>query len=449
MKFLRKDSAVCWEVTKKKTNNIRLIINENTPSKGNKFMLTRRALFKLSAGTAISTVLPKNLFATEKNQRVVPDYEKPMFDLPAKIKEPVVIEKIELLKRGSTYFVRTRSTGGAIGLIQTKQIEHFIPIFEKLVAPHFIGKDARRIETLIDEVYVANYKNAGLPFWCPVAYVEQSTLDLLGKAADKPVGELLGGVLRKEVPVYLSGSRRETTAEEEVDIYVKGIEATGCKTVKFKIGGRMSRNLDVYPGRTETLIKLARQRLGDNIILYADANGSYNAQKGIEIGKMLESLNFGFFEEPCPWEELSETQAVTKALNIPVAFGEQDSSLWQFQWMIKNSVMDIVQPDINYNGGLIRTARVAKMAARTGMKIVPHNTQTGAASVNILQFASCTPNIGPFMEHSWRRPQQPQSWFSPNFIINNGRLAVPNGPGFGVEFDPDYMSRAEIVAVII
>ena len=92
MKFLRKDSAVCWEVTKKKTNNIRLIINENTPSKGNKFMLTRRALFKLSAGTAISTVLPKNLFATEKNQRVVPDYEKPMFDLPAKIKEPVIIE---------------------------------------------------------------------------------------------------------------------------------------------------------------------------------------------------------------------------------------------------------------------------------------------------------------------------------------------------------------------
>jgi len=411
-------------------------------------VLTRRALLKLSAGAALGAVIPTNLLAAEKTQRVIPDYEKPMFDLPGKIKEPVIIKTIELLKRGSTYFVRTQSTGGAIGLIQTKQIEHFIPIFEKLVAPHFISKDARQIETLIDEIYVANYKNAGLPFWCPVAYVEQSVLDLLGKVANKSVGELLGGVLRKEIPVYLSGSRRNTTAEEEVDVYVRGIEVTGCKVVKFKIGGRMSRNLDAYPGRTGTLIKLARQRFGHDIILYADANGSYNAQKGIEVGRMLESLNFAFFEEPCPWEEISETQAVTKALNIPVACGEQDSSLWQFQWMMKNGVMDIVQPDINYNGGLIRTARVAKMAAGVGMKIVPHNTQTSAASVNILQFASCTPNIGPFMEHSWRRPQQSQSWFSPNFIIKNGSLVVPDGPGFGIEINPDYLSRAEVVARI-
>ncbi len=411
-------------------------------------MLTRREWLKLAAGTAVGAVVPGNLLGTEKTERVIPDYEKPMFDLPGKVKEPVVIEKIELLKRGSTYFVRTRSAGGAVGLIQTKQIEYFVPIFEKLVAPHFIGKDARLIETLVDEVYVANYKIAGLPFWCPVAYIEQSVLDLLGKVAGKTVGEMLGGVIRKEVPVYLSGSARNTTAEQEVGIYARGIEATGCRTVKFKIGGRMSRNLDAYPGRTETLVKLARKTLGDDITLYADANGSYDAKKGIEVGRMLESLNFVFFEEPCPWEELTETQAVTKALDIPVACGEQDSSLWRFQWMIKNGVMNIVQPDINYNGGLIRTARVAKMAAGAGMKIVPHNTQSGAASVNILQFASCTPNIGPFMERTWRRPQQSQNWFKPNFIIKNGVLHVPDGPGFGIEIDPDYLSKAESVAVI-
>ena len=411
-------------------------------------MLTRREWLKLAAGTAVGAVLPANLMGTEKSERVIPDYEKPMFGLPGKVREPGVIEKIELLKRGNTYFVRTRSAGGAVGLIQTKQIEHFVSIFEKLVAPHFIGKDARQIETLVDEVYIANYKIAGMPFWCPVAYIEQSVLDLLGKVAGKSVGEILGGVVRKEVPVYLSGATRGTTAEQEVDIYARGVEATGCRTVKFKIGGRMSRNLDAYPGRTETLVKLARKSLGDDITLYADANGSYDAKKGIEVGRMLESLNFVFFEEPCPWEELTETQAVTKALDIPIACGEQDSSLWRFQWMIKNGVMNIVQPDINYNGGLIRTARVAKMAAVAGMKIVPHNTQSGAASVNILQFASCTPNIGPFMEHTWRRPQQSKEWFTPNFIIKNGVLRVPDGPGFGVEIDPDYLSKAESVVVI-
>ena len=93
-----------------------------------------------------------------------------------------------------------------------------------------------------------------------------------------------------------------------------------------------------------------------------------------------------FFEEPCPFEELSETQRVAKELKIPIAFGEEIYSLWHFQWMLENGVMKIVQPDINYNGGLIRAIRVARIAQKLGRTIVPHNTQTGVSSVNIIQF---------------------------------------------------------------
>src|SRR5204863_214462 len=85
-----------------------------------------------------------------------------------------------------------------------------------------------------------------------------------------------------------------------------------------------------YFVRTEKILRLAREKLGDKTILYADANGSYNPAKAIEIGRMMESLNYQFFEEPCPFEELSETQEVARALKIPVAFGEQNYSLWQF-----------------------------------------------------------------------------------------------------------------------
>ena len=212
-----------------------------------------------------------------------------------------------------------------------------MPIFEKLVAPFFIGKDARDIETLIDGVYLENYKLASIPFWCPVAYCEQSILDLLGKVAGKSVGAMLGGVLRQSVPVYLSGSDRILKAEEEVDVYVRGTAETGTKIVKFKIGGRMSGNLDTYPGRTDTILKLGRKLLGDKTILYADANGSYDVPHAIEIGRLMESLNYTFFEEPCPFEELSETQAVAKELKIPIAFGEQLYSLWHFRWCWKTA----------------------------------------------------------------------------------------------------------------
>jgi L-alanine-DL-glutamate epimerase-like enolase superfamily enzyme len=295
-------------------------------------------------------------------------------------------------------------------------------------------------------VYTAHYKLAGQAFWLPVGSVEQSLLDLLGHVAKKSIVELMGGMLRKEIPVYLSGSARELKAEEEVDIYVRGVEATGAKAVKFKIGGRMSRNADAYPGRTDTLLKLARKRLGDRMILYADANGSYDAEKGIEVGRMLQDLNFQFFEEPCPWEEISETKKVADKLDIKIAVGEQDASLWRFQWMMETGVMQIVQPDLNYNGGFIRAARVARMARKFGIPIVPHNTQTGAPGVKIVQFAAAIPNAGEYMEYPWRKPEKAESWYSPNLFIRNGAIAVPTGPGFGLDYDATDLAAAKPVS---
>jgi len=372
------------------------------------------------------------------------DYKKPVFNLHSFFTAPVKIASIELLQAYGQFFLRTRSADGAEGIIRTKDIADYVQILAHRVIPHFVGKDARDLERLIDEVYAAdsNYKLAGQEFWCPVAYIEQSLFDLMGKALKKPAGELMGGVLRKEIPVYLSGSGRDTTAEEEVEVYAREVARTGAKAVKFKIGGRMSDNRDAYPERTGKLLELAQKSLAGKVTLMADANGSYDAKNAIEIGKRLEGMKYLWFEEPCPWEELSETKKVADALEMKVAFGEQDSSLWLFQWMIDNKVMDVVQPDLNYNGGFIRAAKVARMARKAGMWICPHNTQTGAATVNILQFAATTANIGPWMEYVSRKPPRKESWYSPNFDIKDGVIPVPGGPGMGLEFDPDFVKNA-------
>jgi L-alanine-DL-glutamate epimerase-like enolase superfamily enzyme len=375
----------------------------------------------------------------------LPEYQKPLFDLRRHVPNPVKIVSIELLQSGRSYFVRTRSTDGVEGVVLTKDMEDFVPILLRRVIPRFLGKDARDVESLVDEVYVANYKLAGQAFWCPVAYVEQSIFDLLGKTAKKTAAELMGGVLRKEIPVYLSGSAREATADEEVDVYVRGVEATGAKAVKFKIGGRMSANRDAAPGRTDKLLEIAHKKLGGKVALMADANGSYDARRGIEIGKRLQEMKYLFYEEPCPWEEMSETKKVADALDIKIAYGEQNSSLWQFNWLIQGKYIDVVQPDLNYNGGFTRAARVARMARKAGMWICPHNTQTGAASVNILQFAASTPNVAPFMEYAWRAPLKKESWYAPNFEVVNGVIPVPTGPGLGLTFDPEFLKKASVV----
>jgi len=407
--------------------------------------MNRRNFLTSSAGAgALAASFPGRAAAQEAAHG---DYRAPLFQLHKFFKNPVKIQSIELLHSGKNYFVRTRSADGVVGVAETKNMELYIPILMQLVIPFYLGKDARDLETLVDGVYTEgfNYKLAGQAFWCPVAYVEQSLWDLLGRTAGKPAHELMGGAVRKEIAVYLSGSERLTTAEEEVGVYERGVEVTGAKAVKFKIGGRMSENRDPFPGRTQQIIELARKRLGGKVALYSDANGSYTAEKAIEIGKVLEANGFVWFEEPCPWEELSETKKVADALSLKVAFGEQDYSLWLFQWMIDNKVMDVVQLDLSYNGGFVRAARVARMARNAGLWFVPHNTQTGAASVNILQVASVIPNTGPYMEYAWRKPQQPESWYSPQFILKNGGLPVPMTPGLGVDFDADFLKRATIV----
>lgn len=404
-------------------------------------MKMNRRHFLLTGGAAA-------MAAPAPEKKVIPWYEEPFLAIHKKVKAPVKIARIQLLKAGADYFLEVTSTDGARGICRTKQIEDYIPILYRRVAPSFLNKDARDIETLVDDVYTVNYKMAGQAFWCPVAYVEQAIFDLLGKTAGVPVGELLGGVIRKEIPVYLSGSGRETTAEEEVDVYVRGVAETKAKAVKFKIGGRMSRNLDAYPGRTETMMKLARKRLGDQVIINADANGSYNAEKAIEVGRMLEDLNVFFFEEPCPWEELGETQKVAAALKkVRIAAGEQDASLWRFLWMMENKVVRIVQPDLNYNGGFVRALRVARMAKKFGLPIVPHNTQTGASAVNIVQFASAVENIGGYMEFPHRGNEKKETWYSPAFQIRNGTIRVPDAPGLGIEFDPAYLAKAVKISI--
>src|SRR5215217_7041166 len=127
------------------------------------------------------------------------------------------------------------------------------PILLRLVIPYFIGKDARQLEDHLFGVYrhQDNYKFQGLALWCAVALVEFAILDLLGRISGQSFGQLLGGVIRSSMPFYVASGRRDTTPDQEIDYLKSLIDETGAKAIKFRVGGRMSRNQDAMPGRTE------------------------------------------------------------------------------------------------------------------------------------------------------------------------------------------------------
>ena len=362
------------------------------------------------------------------------------------INSPLVVQSIELLRKGPEYFVRVWSRDGAEGIAVTNsRAEYLYPILNKLIAPYFIGKDARDLESHLFGVYRyrSNYKLQGLALWCPLAWVEFALLDMMGRVTGKSIGELLGGVIRQEVPFYVASGRRDTTPQQEVEYLAKLIDETGARAVKFRVGGRMSRNADAMSGRTERLIPLARETLGDQIAIHADANSSYDPPKAIEVGRMLQDINAVYFEEPCPFDHLEDTKRVADALTLPVAGGEQEYSQRRFRWTIYNRGVDIVQPDLHYYGGLMRSTRVARMAALAGMPTTVH-ISGGFGFVYMLHFASYTPDIGLYQEYK-RNIENYSNWFDPHLEIKNGAITVPKGPGVGITDIGDLLKGAKPV----
>ena len=353
----------------------------------------------------------------------------------ADFKAPVIIDSMRLLRKGDEYFVHVRSKDGAEGVsvVNPPRGEYLDRIAKQLVLPFFIGKDARDLENLLWELYrwKDNYKLQGLALWSPQAWAEFAILDMLGRIAQKPMGALLGNIVRTEVACYVASGRRDTTPEAEVEYLRKLIEESGARAVKFRVGGRMSRNADASPGRTERLIPLARNVLGAGIDLHADANSSYDPPQAIRVGRMLEEINAVYFEEPCPFDHHEDTKVVADTLTIPVAGGEQESSEWRFRWTVANRGTDIVQPDLFYYGGMIRSIRVARMAAVAKIPTTAH-ISGGFGFVYMLHFASCVPDIGRYQEYKLGLGVY-GSWLDPPIVVRDGKMSVPTGSGAGIK----------------
>jgi L-alanine-DL-glutamate epimerase-like enolase superfamily enzyme len=363
------------------------------------------------------------------------------------ITSPVVISSIRLLRKDRDHFIHVRSKDGAEGIaLDNSRATYLHPILNQLVAPFFVGKDARNLEPLLWDLYrnASNYKLQGLAFWSVQAWVEFAILDMLGRIANKSMGQLLGGVVRREVPFYVASDNRNTTPAQEAE-YLKGlVQETGAKAVKFRLGGRMNRNVDAMPGRTENLIPAVRKTLGDAIDIHGDANSSYDPPQAIKVGRVLEEYKAVYYEEPCPFDHHEDTKKVADALRIPVSGGEQEYSERGFRWMIYNRGVDIVQPDLHYYGGMIRSLRVARMAALAGMPTTVH-ISGGFGFVYMLHFSSCVRDIGRYQEYK-RNIERYADWFSPKLQIRNGALTIPEGPGVGIKDIGAVLKGASVVA---
>jgi len=365
---------------------------------------------------------------------------------------PVIIETLELLRSENSFLCRVRSTDGAEGIsVGHSELRTLWPMFLNNLQRFFIGQDARELDLIFERVYIYNFnfRYNGRSLGIPLATIEFAILDMLGRIANKSMGQLIGEIHNPEVGVYMATEFRHLPLEEHFERIKETVAEYDVNALKIKVGYQYAGTTDIHyaglPGKTEKLIPLVRKTYGDDFSLYADSNGYYTASEAIRVGKILEEYEYRYFEEPVLYWHFEDIKQVADALTIPIANGEQDQSFYNFRWLIANDGLEIVQPDNYYFGGYIRSMKVARMANAFGKTCVPHMSGGGLGYLYDIHFVSAIPNAGPHHETHGLRTHVPFECPTSTLKIMNGKIKVPTGPGLGIDIDPEFTKKHQVV----
>ena len=375
-----------------------------------------------------------------------PVFKKELFS------SPVIIKTIELLQYNNSYLCRVHSEDGAEGIsVAHPDMPIFTPIFLRRLRSFFIGQDARELDLLLETVirYNLNFRLNGMAIGLPLATIEFAILDMMGKIAGKPVAQLISEIHNPEVGLYMATEFRELPLEEHFARIKDEVARYDVNALKIKVGFMWGGNRDIHykgiPGKSEKLISMIREYYGDNMALYADANGYYDVGEAIRIGRILEEYKYAYFEEPVMYYHFDDIKKVADALSIPITNGEQDQNFYNFRWLLAHDGLGIVEPDTYYFGGFIRSMKVARMAQAFGKTCVPHMTGGGLGFLYNALFVSALPNAETHHEFKGFGTKVRYECPTSPLKIVNGRMKAPTGPGLGVNIDPAFVAKHQSV----
>lgn len=357
------------------------------------------------------------------------------------------ISKIETFSTEFVGFVRVTAEDGSQGWGQVSTYNSDISslVLHRQVAPHALGADAFDIETLMRIIPEREHKFPGSYLRRAMGGLDTALWDLRGRLEGKSVCELMGGT-PKRLRAYASSMKRDITPEAEADRFRRLRDTHGFDAFKFRVAAEYGHDVDEWPGRTEAIVPAIRRALGDEVSLLVDANSGFSPKRAIEVGRMLEDNGIEHFEEPCLYWELEETRQVADALDVAVTGGEQDCDLSIWRHMIAMRAVDVIQPDVCYLGGMVRTRKVAEMGAAAGLPCTPHSANLSLVTLFTMHLLGAIPNAGKYLEFSIEEadyyPWQYGLFRNDPYRVEGGMVTIPSEPGWGIEIDEDWLARA-------
>ncbi|MFV1441626.1 MULTISPECIES: mandelate racemase/muconate lactonizing enzyme family protein [unclassified Phaeobacter] len=344
-------------------------------------------------------------------------------------------------------FVRVTSEDGqqGWGQVSTYNSDLTCEILHRQVAPWALGRGMDALEAVITEIPLREHKYPGTYLRRAIAGFDTAVWDWRGRVAEKPVAVLLGGS-PGPVRAYASSMRRDITPLDEADRLKTLRDSHGFDAFKVRVGAECSEDRDEWPGRTETIIPTIRAALGDQVSLLVDGNSGFSPKRAIEVGQRLQDHGYEHFEEPCPYWMLEQTAEVTRTLDLDVAGGEQDWDLQVWRRMIEMRAVDIIQPDILYLGGMTRSMQVAQLGAAAGLPCTPHCANLSLVTLFTMHMLRAVDLPGRYLEFSIEGddyyPWQRDLFVTDPFRIDNGQATVTDQPGWGIEINPEWLSKS-------
>lgn len=341
--------------------------------------------------------------------------------------------------------VELRTDEGLAGWGQCSgSVESAPQIIERQYAARLLGQNPCDWQRLWHEMGGLTGGHYGI-----ISGLEIALLDLAGKAAGGPVYKLLGGAFRDKVRVYATGLYK-LERWDSLDAWREGLveEALGYKEQGF---GATKLKIGFVPRADVGLVHAVRDAVGPEMGLAVDANCAWDAATAIWVGRQVESANLAWYEEPLPPTDLEGYREVRRALAIPVSGGEGLAGLHPFKELIQTRSVDIVQPDIIICGGFSAMQRVQTLADANHVRLVPHCWGSAIPFAASLHYLATIPDgppsitpTEPLLEYDRSENPLREELLTEPLRREGSFLHVPQGPGLGIEINPDVLEKYRI-----
>jgi L-alanine-DL-glutamate epimerase-like enolase superfamily enzyme len=302
-----------------------------------------------------------------------------------------------------------------------------------------VGEDPRDVERLWQKMYrgLIYIGRRGIALHA-LSGIDIALWDVKGKSEGKPVHELLGGAKHDKVRAYASMLMPETT--DETAERVSALREEGFTAVKLGWGplGKDAKH-DVR------LAAAAKEAAGDDeILIDAGFGDSGDPKTAIEVARELEQLGVFWREEPFEPDEYEAYAELTDTVDIRVAAGEQDTTVWGFRELIERAHVDLVQPDVTRCGGITEWLRIAELAREHGVETVPHAWKSGIIKAASLQCNAVIPDAL-FQDYCVADTPINQTLTHERLPVEDGGfIRVPTAPGIGVTLDDEVVERYRV-----